>query len=158
MKFCLCPLWMNRISTSHSPLALLKLNSAFLQSKMFWGLPSQCRTLDWGARCGAQILHSFRRTSAILIILYAASLPLLPISLWFFYSFSFRRSFLWVSRSFSSIVALWIVVIFVWEEVNLGFSYSVILATLLTTLSFITLLVVNLEKYNMHSWLKPTCN
>ena len=89
---------------------------------------------------------------------YTAILPLLPISLWFLYSFSFRRSFLWVSRSFSSIVALWIVVIFVWEEVNLGFSYSVILATLLTTLSFITLLVVNLENYNMHSWLKPACN
>ena len=68
---------------------------------------------SWGAQCGAQTCCSLWRTSAIVIILllvncplkgmgsdymgsdYTATLPLLPISLWFFLCiFSCRRSFL----------------------------------------------------------------
>ena len=55
--------------------------------------------LGWGAQCGDQTLHSFGKTSAIVIILlfigldYTMTPPLLP--LWFLiYTFSCRRSFL----------------------------------------------------------------
>ena len=60
------------------------------------------------------------------------SLPLLPISQFFLYVFSRRRSFLHIFQSFPAIVGLWVAAIFVCpqEAVSSGPSYSATLAPL----------------------------
>ena len=95
----LCAPFKRGISISPSPLGLLKLIPAGLQSQTFWGLGAclpGAGSLGWGAQYGAQTPRSLRSTSAVVIILtcvghpllgcgsrLCAALPLLPILLWF---------------------------------------------------------------------------
>ena len=60
-------------STSHSPLALLKVSLTGLQSQTLWGLVFPVQ--DEEAQCGAWITHSLGRSSATVIILPFVSHP-----------------------------------------------------------------------------------
>ena len=106
-----CTPFESGVSIFYSPLALLKVNPAGLQSQTSGGLSAQCRS--------PRTPHSLGRTSCNCNYPPIGELPTwdveldqfptLPphILLWFlFYIFSCRRSFLLAFRSFSSIAAL----------------------------------------------------
>ena len=113
----LCAPFKTIISVSYYPIALLYINPTGFQSQTFWRLLSPCRTQHWGALGEAGIPWTLGRTSAIILpsmdhlpqgvgLDYIASLPLLPISFWFLFFLTFRKYFLLVFRSSSSIVVL----------------------------------------------------
>ena len=108
-------------SISHSPLPLPKVSPTGLPSQMFCGLiflvrelqpeepDMELRSLDpWGRTSPfVNILPFMGHTPRGLGLDYTAFPPLLPVLLWFLlYIFNFRRSFLLVLRSFSSVLAL----------------------------------------------------
>ena len=136
----LCTPYKTEGAVSYSPLALLDVSPAVYQSQRYggssspcsyprlgsplWGLelpllrgcdiPPTCGFQCWGV-CPSQIMCP----------------PLLPVSVWLFlFIFSCGKSFLLVFGSFSEIVSLCVVVIFVcpWEETSPGSSYSTILS------------------------------
>ena len=113
------------VCLSHSPLTLLKVSLTGFQSQKFWGSSSHFRTPRVGSPMWDLAPSFLGRTSAVVIFLLfvghqpgvwilaiylVSTLP--PGFLWFLlYIFSCGRSFLLVFWSFSSIVALKIVII-----------------------------------------------
>ena len=115
----LCTPFRIGVSISHRPLVLPKVSAASLQSQTFVELVLLMQDPWAGEWCGASTSCSLRRTSASVVIFlfvghpprgmgvdYITSPPLLPVLLWFLlYIFSWRRSFLLVFQTFSSIFA-----------------------------------------------------
>ena len=64
MGFCLCH-FKSKVFISPSPVGLLQLSPAGLQSHVLGAHLPSARPLSWGARCGAQDSHSCGRTSAV---------------------------------------------------------------------------------------------
>ena len=134
----LCTPFKAGVSIYQSPLDLMKVSTTGLQSLLGVCLRG-VGPLGWRAQCGAQAPHSLGcKLQPVGHLLrgivheYITSFLLLLVSVWFLlYIFSCRRQFLLVLWSFSSVVALDIIVIFVcmWEEVCLRSYCSTILAT-----------------------------
>ena len=133
----MCTPFKGGVSIYQSPLALMKVSAIGLQSLLGACLRG-VGPLGLRAQCGAQAPHSLAyKLQPVGHLLrgivheYITSFFLLPVLVWFLlYIFSCRIHFLLILWSFSSTVALDIIVIFVhmWEEVCLRSSCSTILA------------------------------
>ena len=65
MKF-LCAPFKTEVFVYPSPVGLFAIKPRYLQSQMLWGLIFQVKASPgWGAQCGAQNSHFYRRTSAL---------------------------------------------------------------------------------------------
>ena len=154
---CLCTgTWRNkflhtsfkgRFSISYCPPALPDISPARFQSQTLCGLISLVQVPGAGQPTWSSEPSLLRRTSEAVMSLLpvgcstadvgsgqTASPPLLSISTWLFlFIFSCGKSFLLVFRSFSEIVSLNVVAIWVcpWQEASPGSSYSAILPLLL---------------------------
>ena len=132
---------------SYNPLALLNASSTSFQSQIFWELTFLVQDTQagepnmelgsffpWGESLHLWLFSHLWSPYQVCGVNCTESLPFLSCLIVVpFYIFSCRRSFLLLFRSFSSIIALWIVVILVcpWPEVSSKSSYSTVLAKVL---------------------------